>query len=143
MMNYDQLAAEFTGAVFSLSTSFLRTTKSPRSRRELRANVNITKSILAKSAGIVVYEPNTKGKIRNLFAMERYDDYFANLAQAPEFLKLAARIFDDVPALMGVELFGKPAMVGSEVPHHQDNAYFTSVLAMTFYDLGGFGRCHA
>jgi ectoine hydroxylase-related dioxygenase (phytanoyl-CoA dioxygenase family) len=56
--------------------------------------------------------------------MEKYSEYFAALAQAPELLNLAEAVFNDEPVSMGVELFGKPARVGSVVPFHQDNAYF-------------------
>lgn len=74
-----------------------------------------------------VYEPGSKRKLRNLFHMQQYSAYFAELARAPQLTELVQTIFDDQPVLMGVELFGKPARVGSEVPFHQDNAYFNLV----------------
>ena len=74
-----------------------------------------------------VYEPQQPGaepRLRNLIHMEQYSDYFAELARAAELVDLARSIFDAEPVSMGVELFGKPARVGSVVPFHQDNAYF-------------------
>lgn len=76
------------------------------------------------SAGYVVYEPGDERRIRNIFELERDDAYFAALARDPQLMKLVLSIFDDEVITMGVELFGKPARVGSEVPYHQDNAYF-------------------
>ncbi len=76
------------------------------------------------SFGCVVYEPGSERKIRNLFDMQHDDDYFADLMRTPELIELVTVIFDDTPVSVNVELFGKPARVGSVVPHHQDNAYF-------------------
>ena len=72
----------------------------------------------------VVYEPGTDRKIRNVFHMHQDDEYFASLAREPRLLNLVKGILNDEPLLMTVELFAKPARVGSEVPYHQDNAYF-------------------
>jgi phytanoyl-CoA hydroxylase len=41
------------------------------------------------------------------------------------FVGLARAIFNDDPVLVNVKLFANPAQVDSEVPYHQDNAYFT------------------
>jgi ectoine hydroxylase-related dioxygenase (phytanoyl-CoA dioxygenase family) len=78
-------------------------------------------------AGHVVYEAGSAGNIRNIFHLHAADHYFAELAKFPRFHELARAIFRDEPVLMSVELFGKPARVGSEVPHHQDNAYFNLI----------------
>jgi len=85
---------------------------------------NLEQTGATKSA---VYEPGPERKLRNLFHMQQYDPYFAQLAAAPELVNLVRAIFDDEPISMGVETFGKPARVGSEVPFHQDNAYFNLV----------------
>ena len=74
--------------------------------------------------GRVVYEKGPQRKIRNVFELHEGNEYFAKLAQSPELVELARMIFDDEPLLVSVELFAKPAQVGSEVPYHQDNAYF-------------------
>lgn len=79
------------------------------------------------SEGLVVWEPGADRKIRNLFHLHTHDPYFHDLANAPQLLELARTIFDDEPVLLSVELFGKPAQVGSEVPYHQDNAYFNLI----------------
>jgi ectoine hydroxylase-related dioxygenase (phytanoyl-CoA dioxygenase family) len=75
-------------------------------------------------AAHVVYEPCIERKIRNIFEMERDDEFFADLPRDTLLIELVTAIFNDEPISMGVELFGKPAKVGSEVPYHQDNAYF-------------------
>jgi phytanoyl-CoA hydroxylase len=124
-MDYDKLAAEFGHRGFLIVDEFFADDKIAEIERELKRYIDQIDP--ATSAGLVVYEPNTEGKIRNLFAIERQDPYFANLARSAELHELTAKIFDDQPVLMAVELFGKPAMVGSEVPHHQDNAYFNLV----------------
>jgi ectoine hydroxylase-related dioxygenase (phytanoyl-CoA dioxygenase family) len=77
--------------------------------------------------GHVIYEPGSTSKIRNLFHLHKVDPYFAELAKAPQFVELSRAIFNDEPVLLSVELFGKPAQVGSEVPYHQDNAYFNLI----------------
>ncbi len=77
--------------------------------------------------GRVVYESGPEQKIRNIFDLNQDNEYFASLANTPELINLVRTIFDDEPVLLSVELFGKPARVGSEVPYHQDNAYFNLI----------------
>src|SRR5262245_11424417 len=62
--------------------------------------------------------------IRNLWRMEHYSDYFAELARDADLLKLIGVLVNGIPNLVAVELFAKPSRVGSAVPYHQDNAYF-------------------
>jgi phytanoyl-CoA hydroxylase len=59
--------------------------------------------------------------------MERHCEYFAELAQSPTLRGLLAALLNGEPVVMTVELFAKPARVGSAVPFHQDNAYFNLV----------------
>lgn len=125
MLNYDKLAQEFDDRGYLIIDEFFPPEKIAEIEQRLQQFIQRIDPV--QSAGRVIYEPNTEGKIRNLFEMEKQDDYFADLAKAPELNKLAATIFDDEPLLIGVELFGKPARVGSEVPYHQDNAYFNLV----------------
>jgi ectoine hydroxylase-related dioxygenase (phytanoyl-CoA dioxygenase family) len=80
-----------------------------------------------KSAGRIVYEPGCAGKIRNVFHLNQDDAYFAELGLSPRLTDLASDIFDDEAVLVAVELFAKLARVGSEVPYHQDNAYFNLI----------------
>ncbi|MFN7920241.1 MAG: phytanoyl-CoA dioxygenase family protein [Bryobacteraceae bacterium] len=79
-------------------------------------------------AGDIVWEkepmPDGSRRVRNLWRMEQYSPFFASLAQNPRLLALAGKLVNGDPVSMGVELFAKPARVGSAVPHHQDNAYF-------------------
>jgi ectoine hydroxylase-related dioxygenase (phytanoyl-CoA dioxygenase family) len=79
--------------------------------------------------GRIVYEANGDRKIRNIFHLNETSDYFAELARATQFSDLCRAIFDDEPVPLSVELFAKPAHVGSEVPYHQDNAYFNLIPA--------------
>lgn len=125
MLAYSELAQEFNERGYLIIEKFFSPEKIAEIDRELQRFIRQIDP--AQSAGRVVYEPNTEGKIRNLFEMEKQDEYFSDLAAGPELITLAATIFDDEPVSMGVELFGKPARVGSEVPHHQDNAYFNLV----------------
>ncbi|MCC9605530.1 phytanoyl-CoA dioxygenase family protein [Blastopirellula sp. JC732] len=62
--------------------------------------------------------------VRNLWRLERYDDYFRQMAQDETLLEVVALLLGGEPVLLGVETFSKPARVGSGVPWHQDNAYF-------------------
>ena len=74
-------------------------------------------------ANEIVYEVDGES-IRNLWRMERHDRFFGELASDPELLGLLTKLLGGEPVLMGVETFNKPARVGSNVPAHQDNAYF-------------------
>lgn len=65
--------------------------------------------------------------IRNLWRMEQHSDFFAALPA--RFTTLIAPLVHSEsttggPVSLGVELFAKPARVGSAVPLHQDNGYF-------------------
>lgn len=81
-------------------------------------------------AADIVYEPTSPGspaKIRNLWRMERHSEYFSELARSPELGSLLSELLNGEPVVVSVELFAKPARVGSAVPFHQDNAYFNLV----------------
>ena len=79
----------------------------------------------------VVYErdslPGGTPAVRNFWRMEQHEPYFAALAEDPAILRLIEPLVNSRPLVSGVELFAKPALVGSIVPYHQDNAYFTLV----------------
>jgi ectoine hydroxylase-related dioxygenase (phytanoyl-CoA dioxygenase family) len=125
MPDYSELARQFTDKGFLVVEHFFTPAKISEIEAELAQYVEqLSETGAIQSA---VYEPQQPGKqpqIRNLFHMEKYSEYFTALAKAPELLNLARAIFRDEPVSMGVELFGKPARVGSVVPFHQDNAYF-------------------
>ena len=61
---------------------------------------------------------------RNLFHLQEFDSYFAGLMHRPAWVALARALVGGEPVCMVVETFNKPALVGSAVPWHQDNAYF-------------------
>ena len=70
-----------------------------------------------------VLEPGG-GAVRNLWRLEHYDPYFAELGNTPRLLDIIGRLLDGDPQLMPVETFSKPARQASAVPPHQHNAYF-------------------
>ncbi|MBI3962896.1 MAG: phytanoyl-CoA dioxygenase family protein [Deinococcus sp.] len=78
--------------------------------------------------GDIVYETEAsfweRREIRNLWRMEKYSEYLAALARQKDVLELVGTLVNGEPVLMAVELFAKPAHIGSAVPYHQDNAYF-------------------
>lgn len=78
--------------------------------------------------GDIVYETDlatgVRTGIRNLWRMEKYSSYFDQFARRKEILELVGTLVNGDPVPMAVELFAKPAGVGSAVPHHQDNGYF-------------------
>jgi phytanoyl-CoA hydroxylase len=78
----------------------------------------------------IVYEAKSSDgsrAIRNLWRMEEYSEFFGDLVKAPELLRLIGTLVNGDPVSTGVELFAKPAKVGSAVPYHQDNGYFNLV----------------
>ncbi|MEW5978738.1 MAG: phytanoyl-CoA dioxygenase family protein [Acidobacteriota bacterium] len=76
----------------------------------------------------IVYEIDSSSGartgIRNLWRMEQYSSYLREFAHQGRILELVGSLVKGQPVLMGVELFAKPARVGSAVPYHQDNGYF-------------------
>ena len=62
--------------------------------------------------------------IRNLWRLELYNKFFQELAESDEIISLISKLVNGKPILAAVETFNKPALVGSGVPYHQDNAYF-------------------
>ncbi|MGC1275115.1 MAG: phytanoyl-CoA dioxygenase family protein [Planctomycetaceae bacterium] len=92
---------------------------------ELRKNIERYQSELVPGlpAGDYTLEPDRRS-IRNLWRMQEHDPYFASLAERSTLRDLVRPLVNGEPVLMGVETFNKPALVGSAVPPHQDNAYF-------------------
>lgn len=62
--------------------------------------------------------------VRNLWRLDHHDDYFRALRDDADIRNLIAPLVHGEPFCVGVETFNKPARVGSDVPYHQDNAYF-------------------
>lgn len=71
--------------------------------------------------------PDGSRRVRNLWRLDKHDAYFAAFANRPEILRMAAVMVNGEAEVAGAETFSKPALVGSVVPHHQDNAYFNLV----------------
>lgn len=70
-----------------------------------------------------VLEPGGNA-VRNLWRLEQYDPYFAQLGNESRLLGIIGQLLDAEVVLSAVETFNKPARQGSAVPPHQDNAYF-------------------
>jgi ectoine hydroxylase-related dioxygenase (phytanoyl-CoA dioxygenase family) len=124
-VDYVNLANEFHARGLLIIDEFWNPAKISEIERELHRYIAHLDP--DRTDGHVVYEAGADRKIRNIFHLHQADEYFAALASAPELTRLARTIFEDEPVLMSVELFGKPARVGSEVPYHQDNAYFNLI----------------
>ena len=73
--------------------------------------------------GDVVLEADGR-TVRNYWRMQQHSPFFRGLADATAIRRLVGRLVHGEPELAAVELFNKPAKVGSAVPPHQDNAYF-------------------
>ena len=62
--------------------------------------------------------------VRNLWRLEQHNEFFRAFAERADLRALIAPLVKGDPVLAGVETFNKPALIGSGVPPHQDNAYF-------------------
>ncbi len=62
--------------------------------------------------------------VRNLWRMDQYDPFFKALSERQDILELVGPLVNGVPVCRAVETFNKPALSGSGIPPHQDNAYF-------------------
>ena len=62
--------------------------------------------------------------VRNLWRMDQYDPFFKALSQRQDILELVGPLVNGDPVCRAVETFNKPALSGSGIPPHQDNAYF-------------------
>jgi ectoine hydroxylase-related dioxygenase (phytanoyl-CoA dioxygenase family) len=74
-------------------------------------------------AGDVVFEADGVS-VRNLWRMEFHDAFFAELGNRPSIVSAISALVGGAVELAAVETFNKPALHGSGVPQHQDNAYF-------------------
>ncbi len=85
-------------------------------------------------ANDIVWEAGRKA-IRNLWRMEHYSPFFEQFSKRRDIHNLVRVLVNGEPVVMAVELFAKPALVGSAVPVHQDNGYFnlTPADALTFW----------
>jgi ectoine hydroxylase-related dioxygenase (phytanoyl-CoA dioxygenase family) len=62
--------------------------------------------------------------VRNLWRMEQHAPFFKALSERRDILELVGPLVNGDPVCWAVETFNKPALDGSGVPPHQDNAYF-------------------
>jgi len=136
-MNLADSKLRFDQDGFLRVESFFSEGKLMELERELKQyHENIVPSL---PAGDIVYETNPatgqRTGVRNLWRMDKYSPYFDEFAHQPHVLELVRTLVNGEPVLMAVELFAKPARVGSAVPFHQDNGYFnlTPPDALTFW----------
>ena len=98
---------------------------SPAEFAEVRENLARFERDIAPTLDPAYRVNEADGKaIRNLFHLNKFDPYFADLPARPAIRSLVGPMVRGEPVSMGVETFNKPARVGSGVPPHQDNAYF-------------------
>ena len=129
-MNLSRLSEELSERGLLVINEFFATAKVDEIEGALQNYIKQLDRADPKSLqGHVVFESNGLRKIRNIFHLHNAAPYFDELAKSSVFVDLFRAIFNDDPVLMSVELFAKPARVGSEVPYHQDNAYFNLVPA--------------
>ena len=74
----------------------------------------------------VVFENDDK-TVRGLERMQNHSSYFADLTRDRRLVDLAEAIFGASAVCLNVSYLAKAAKVGSEVPFHQDNAYYNFV----------------
>lgn len=121
MRNAEQLLAEYRRDGVVCLRSFFAPAKVQEIRDELNRYVRDDLPFRPDDACTTEADGQT---VRNLWRLERYDDYFRQLAEDETLLELVTLLLGGEPTLLGVETFSKPARVGSGVPWHQDNAYF-------------------
>lgn len=102
----------------------------PDEAADLRTNLErYERSVAPGVADGDIVREREGGPIRNLWRMERYDDWFAELGRHPRIASLVAALVGGEPELLAIETFNKAARQGSAVPPHQDNAYFCRIPA--------------
>lgn len=74
-------------------------------------------------AGDVVFEADGES-VRNLWRMEVHSPFFASLGSRADIVSAVSELVGGEVELAAAETFNKPALHGSGVPQHQDNAYF-------------------
>lgn len=71
----------------------------------------------------VFYEQEHKVLIKHLTSPDLYDDYFKNMLNRPATLEVVQACLGTPAEPISSEVFYKHALVGTETPYHQDNAY--------------------
>jgi len=76
-------------------------------------------------ADAIIYEPGScPPRIRNIFHIHRFSAVCAKLAHHPKIISVVRQILGSPLRLYSSGLFAKPAEVGTQVPLHQDMAYW-------------------
>lgn len=83
----------------------------------------IRDDLASKPADARTFEKD-ESTVRNLWRLEQHNAFFHQLGERADIRTLVAPLVNGEPVLCGVETFNKPALIGSGVPCHQDNAYF-------------------
>ena len=100
---------------------FLQSDEVAAARAEL--DRYIREDLPSRPADARTFEKDDK-TVRNLWRLEQHNEFFRALGLRPDILALIAPLVNGDPVLCAVETFNKPALIGSGVPPHQDNAYF-------------------
>ena len=93
---------------------------------EMRAQVALLLSgETPMPASEIVHEPGSDPpRVRNVFRMHAYVEYFRSLASHAKMAGLMADLVGRPARLYGSMIFAKPARVGTVVPWHQDMPYW-------------------
>lgn len=121
MVDVAEIKAEYDREGVVLLREFL----TPAEVEEIRAELEryIRDDLASKPADARTLEAD-ETTVRNLWRLEQHNEFFRALGEREEIRNLITPLVNGAPILCGVETFNKPALVGSGVPHHQDNAYF-------------------
>lgn len=116
-----QLLADYERDGVVLIRQFLSNDEVADVRAELERY--ISDDLSAQPVDARTFEKDDK-TVRNLWRLEKYSEWFRHLGEREDIRALVAPLVHGEPVLVGVETFNKPALIGSGVPYHQDNAYF-------------------
>ncbi len=120
-VDVNEIKAEYDREGVVLLRGFL----SPAEVAEIRAELEryIQEDLPSKPTDARTLEAD-ETTVRNLWRLEQHHEFFRTLGERQEIRSLMAPLVNGEPILCAVETFNKPALIGSGVPYHQDNAYF-------------------
>lgn len=85
----------------------------------------IAEKLSAMKSGHYFYEdPNDLSTLKQMQDLEKYDDWFKDLAIDSKFSSIAETLLGEQADCKTVEYFNKPPKIGKPTPPHQDGYYF-------------------
>jgi ectoine hydroxylase-related dioxygenase (phytanoyl-CoA dioxygenase family) len=73
----------------------------------------------------LIWEPDSNPpRLRNAFRLHLYNELFLDFAKHPKLTDVLGSILGHPLRLYGSQIIAKPALVGTEVPRHQDMPYW-------------------